>query len=191
LERLPFAHRISTKILITLTVVSTLAVIATGTMLVTLSGRTLRRNISERNLQIARRASNEIGLYIEDSIRDVTATADILTALKDPWVQDILLENLVVTFNRFQSISLVAQSGQLIASSGLGAQENYSVNPEALSRAVSGRTYISPVSLTSERLPYLTIALPVAAAGPKRSALVAELALRDIWDLVAGKARLC
>jgi len=184
LESLPFIHRISTKILITLTVVSTLAVITTGTVLLTLSGSTLRRNISERNLQIARRASNEIGLYIEDSIRDVAATADILAALKDPWVQDILLENLVVTFNRFQSMSLVAASGELIASSSLSVQENYPVDAEALSRAVSGRTYISPVALDSERLPYLTITMPVAAPGPKRSALVAALALRDIWDLV-------
>lgn len=184
MESLPFIHRISTKILITLTVVSTLAVITTGTVLLTLSGSTLRRNISERNLQIARRASNEIGLYIEDSIRDVAATADILAALKDPWVQDILLENLVVTFNRFQSMSLVAASGELIASSSLSVQENYPVDAEALSRAVSGRTYISPVALDSERLPYLTITMPVAAPGPKRSALVAALALRDIWDLV-------
>jgi PAS domain S-box-containing protein len=184
LERLPFAHRISTKILITLTVVSTLAVIATGTVIVTLSGSTLRRNISERNLQIARRASNEISLYIEDSIRDVTATANILGALKDPWVQDILLENLVVTFNRFQSISLVTVSGQLIASSRLSPRQDYSIDAEALSRAVSGKTYISSVGLTSERLPYLTIAIPVAAAGPIRNALIAELALRDIWDLV-------
>jgi len=184
LERLPFAHRISTKILITLTVVSTLAVIATGTVLVTLSGRTLRRNISERNLQIARRASNEIGLYIEDSIRDVKATADILTTQNDPWVQDILLENLVVTFDRFQSISLVTAAGDLIASSYLNVREKHSFDTEALSPAVSGKLYVSQVGLTSERLPYLTIAAPVAAAGSKRSALIAELALRDIWDLV-------
>jgi PAS domain S-box-containing protein len=184
LERLPFAHRISTKILITLTVVSTVAVIATGSVLVTLSGRTLSRNISERNLQIARRASNEIGLYIEDSIRDITATADILAALKDPWVQDILLENLVVTFHRFQSISLVTASGELIASSYLNVRENHSIDAEALTKALSGKIYISQVALTSERLPYLIIAVSVATAGAKRSALVAELALRDIWDLV-------
>jgi PAS domain S-box-containing protein len=184
LERLPFAHRISTKILITLTVVSTLAVIATGSVLVTLSGRTLSRNISERNLQIARRASNEISLYIEDSIRDITATADILAALKDPWVQDILLENLVVTFHRFQSISLVTASGELIASSYLNVRENHSIDAEALTKALSGKIYISQVALTSERLPYLIIAVSVATAGAKRSALVAELALRDIWDLV-------
>jgi PAS domain S-box-containing protein len=184
LERLPFAHRISTKILITLTVVSTVAVIATGSVLVTLSGRTLSRNISERNLQIARRASNEISLYIEDSIRDITATADILAALKDPWVQDILLENLVVTFHRFQSISLVTASGELIASSYLNVRENHSIDAEALTKALSGKIYISQVALTSERLPYLIIAVSVATAGAKRSALVAELALRDIWDLV-------
>jgi PAS domain S-box-containing protein len=184
LERLPFKQRISTKILVTLAVISTVAVIATGTVLLTLSGRTMRRNIAERNLQIARRASNEISLYIEDSIRDVRATADILAAVKDPWVQDILLENLAITFDRFQNICLVNASGQLLASSSLSVRENDSADAEALSRALSGGTYISPVSLTAERLPYLTIALPVAAPEAKRHALIAELALRDIWDLV-------
>ena len=184
MERLPFKNRFSTKILITLTVVSTLAVIATGTVLLTLSARTLRRNISERNLQIARRASNEISLYIEDSIRDVKATAEILAALKDPWVQDILLENLAVTFDRFQSISLVTSSGQLRASSRLSIGEDHPPDAEALSRALSGETYVSAVGLTSERLPYLTIALPVATPQSDRCALVSELALRDIWDLV-------
>jgi PAS domain S-box-containing protein len=184
LERLPFANRISTKILITLAVVSTLAVMATGTVLVTLSGRTLRRNISERNLQIARRASNEISLYIEDAITEVRAIADILAAVRDPWVQDILLENLAATFSRFQSISLVTVSGRFIASSSLSKNMDHRLDPQALSRAVSGNTYLSPVGLTFEQLPYLTIAVPAATSGPEPHALVAELALRDIWALV-------
>jgi PAS domain S-box-containing protein len=182
LERLPFKNRISTKILITLTVVSALAVMATGTVLVILSGRTLRRNIAERNLQIARRASNEIGLYIEDSIRDVQAAADILAALKDPWVQDILLENLAVTFKRFQSISLAGADGRIIASSRLDNREGEPVDRRTISRAASGRTYLSPVGLTAERLPYLTIVMPAGA--PRRQALIADVALRDIWELV-------
>ena len=187
MQRIPFIHKIATKILATLTFVSTLAVIATGAVLVTLSGRTLRSNISERNLQIARRASNEISLYIENSISDVKAAADILAALKDPWVQDILLENLAVTFKRFQNIYLVAESGEVIASTHLDSKEVQSFQPEALSLALSGQTYLSPVGLTSEHLPYLTIAMPAGVPGlqqQQRQVLIAELALRDIWDLV-------
>lgn len=188
MKRIPFIHRIATKILATLTFVSTLAVIATGAVLVSLSGRTLRSNISERNLQIARRASNEISLYIENSIRDVKAAADVLAALKDPWVQDILLENLSMTFKRFQSIYLVAETGEVIASTGLDSKEVESFQPEELSPALSGQTYLSPVGLTSERLPYMRIAMPAGVPGlqqqQQRQVLIAELALRDIWDLV-------
>ena len=187
MQRIPFVHRIATKILATLTVVSTLAVIATGAVLVTLSGRTLRSNISERNLQIARRASNEISLYIENSISDVKAAADVLAALKDPWVQDILLENLSMTFKRFQSIYLVAETGEVIASTHLDSKEVKSFQPEELSLALSGQTFLSPVGLTAERLPYLTISMPAGIPGlqqQQRQILIAELALRDIWDLV-------
>ena len=186
MQRIPFIHRIATKILATLTFVSILAVIATGAVLVALSGRTLRSNISERNLQIARRASNEISLYIENSISDVKAAADVLAALKDPWVQDILLENLSTTFKRFQSIYLVAETGEVIASTHLDSKEVVSFQPEELSLALSGKTYLSPVGLTAERLPYLTIAMPAGVPGlqQQRQVLIAELALRDIWDLV-------
>ena len=184
MERLPFAHRISTKILITLTVVSTVAVIATGTMLATLSGRTLRRNISERNLQIARRASNEIGMYIQDSLLEVEATAEMLAAVNDPWIQDILLENLQMTFERFKSLSLLSPSGQLIASSRLTGGDDHTIDAQALEAVHSGGTYVSTVELTSERLPFLTIARAVGTAGARADVLVADLALRDIWDLV-------
>ena len=186
MQRIPFIHRIATKILATLTLVSILAVIATGAVLVALSGRTLRSNISERNLQIARRASNEISLYIENSISDVKAAADVLAALKDPWVQDILLENLSMTFKRFQSLYLVAETGEVIASTHLDSKEVVSFQPEELSLALSGKTYLSPVGLTAERLPYLTIAMPAGVPGfqQQRQVLIAELALRDIWDLV-------
>ena len=187
MKRTPFIHRIATKILATLTVVSTLAVIATGAVLVALSGRTLRSNISERNLQIARRASNEISLYIENSISDVKAAADVLAALKDPWIQDILLENLSMTFKRFQSIYLVTETGEVIASTHLDGKEVESFQPEELSPALSGQTYLSPVGLTAERLPYLRIAMPAGVPGlqqQQRQVLIAELALRDIWDLV-------
>jgi PAS domain S-box-containing protein len=184
LERLSFIHRISTKILVTLTLVSVLAVITTGTVLVTLSGTTLRSSISERNLQIARRASNEIDLYVEASIRDIKATAEILSAVKDPWIQDILLENLALTFKRFQSISLVEASGEVIASTRLDDHGGQSVDPQVLTRALSGQTYLSPVGLTAENLPYLTIAMSAGEPGLHHRALVADIALRDIWDLV-------
>ena len=163
--------------------------IATGAVLVALSGRTLRSNISERNLQIARRASNEISLYIENSISDVKAAADVLAALKDPWIQDILLENLSMTFKRFQSIYLVTETGEVIASTHLDGKEVESFQPEELSPALSGQTYLSPVGFTAERLPYLRIAMPAGVSGlqqqqQQRQVLIAELALRDIWDLV-------
>jgi len=188
LQRIPLIHRIATKILLTLTFVSTLAVIATGAVLVALSGTTLRSNISERNLQIARRASNEISLYIENSIRDVKAAADVLAVLKDPWLQDMLLENLSMTFKRFQSIYLVAETGEVIASTHLEGGEVQSFQAEELSPALSGQTYLSPVGLTAERLPYLRIAMPAGVPGlnqrQQRQVLIAELALRHIWDLV-------
>jgi PAS domain S-box-containing protein len=123
-------------------------------------------------------------MYIEDSTRDIKAAADILAALQDPWVQDILLENLAATFKRFQSISLLTASGAVVASSHLDNREADPIDPEALSRSLSGQTYLSPVALTTERLPYLTIAVPAGTSDSEQKIVVGVLALRDIWDLV-------
>jgi PAS domain S-box-containing protein len=123
-------------------------------------------------------------LYIEDSIQDIKAAADILGVVKDPWVQAILLENLTVTFKRFESISVVSTSGKVIASSRLDNDDGKSLDPLMLSRVASGQINLSPVGLTVEQLPYLTIAAPAKAPGANRNVLIAELALRDIWDLV-------
>jgi len=183
-KRLSFIHRISTKIIITLTAVSTLTVIATGSVLLALSSRQMRSNISERNLQIARRASNEIGLYIEDSIRDVQAVSDVLTALDDPWIQDILLENLTVTFKRFDSLTLLTASGRLLASSRLVEERIRFTDARAVAAALTGEIFISPVGLTSEQLPYLTMAVRAGSTAAGPSLLFAQLALRDIWELV-------
>ncbi len=184
MERIPFFHRIGTKIFATLIVVAILAVGITGTSLVTLSGNTLRSNISERNLQIARRASNEISLYVENSINELKAVADVVSALRDPWKQDLLLENLAVTFERFQQMHLVDSSQTLIASTLLDAADEPEFDLQTVSGIRNGSIYISEVGLTSDRLPYLTITLPVQKVADPGEVLVAELALRDIWDLV-------
>ncbi len=184
MKRIPFIHRIGTKIYATLIAVSVFAVILTGAALVTLSGKTLRSNISERNLQIARRASNEIGLYIDNSINELEATADVVSAVRDPWTQDILLENLAVTYKRFENIHLVDEGGQVLASTLLDSRDRAVFDPQALAEALRGEVYFSEVRLSAERLPYLTVALSAGVPGGRRQALVAELALRDIWELV-------
>jgi PAS domain S-box-containing protein len=184
LNRIPFIHRIGTKIYAALIIVSVFAVALTGAALVTLSGKTLRSNISERNLQIARRASNEISLYIENSINELEATADVVAAVRDPWTQDILLENLAVTYKRFENIHLVDEDGQVLASTLLDRRDRAVFEPEALAAAIGGEIYFSQLRLSAERLPFLTVALPAGVPGGRSQALVAELALRDIWDLV-------
>jgi PAS domain S-box-containing protein len=182
LERVPFVHRIGTRIYAGLLAVAVLAAAATGTALLNLSSRTLRASISQRNLQIARRAANEVDLYLDNSLRELRALAEMLSPLPDPWVQDALLENLVLTLRRFRSISLVDSDGRPIASSVLDRSDKTPLDAWAV--AAGGGIYISAVWLSAERLPYLTVALPAGRDGESGRTLLAELSLRDIWDLV-------
>ena len=55
----------------------------------------MRRNVSQRNLQIARRAAEEINLYLEDSFNFIESLAGMLMPVQDPWVADVGFHHLV------------------------------------------------------------------------------------------------
>ncbi len=184
MEKITISKSIRTKILAALLLVSAIAIAITGAALITLSGRILKQNIAQRNLQIARRASNEISLYLRDAVNELGAVAGIISPFSDPWLQDLLLENSSVSLKKFRNISLVDSEGSIAADSGLDRTETLQVDPEMMSAAGEGRTYLSPVMLSADNLPFMVVSLPVRIRGKPGFALAAELNLRNIWDLV-------
>ena len=183
-EKISISKSIRTKILAALVLVSAIAIAITGAALITLSGRILKQNIAQRNLQIARRASNEISLYLSDAIGELGAVAGIISPFSDPWLQDLLLENSSFSLKKFRNISLVDSEGNIAADSGLDSTEALQVDPEMMSAAREGREYFSPVMLSADNLPFMVVSLPVRMRGEPGFALAAELNLRNIWDLV-------
>jgi PAS domain S-box-containing protein len=187
LDKIAFSQRIGTKIFATLIVIALFTILVTGLTLITLSSTTLRANISQRNLQIARRAANDIDLYIDNSLEELKAVAEILDPLTDPWIQDILLENLSVTFNRFKMIFLVNKEGEIIASSSINHSDKIHLDStlsDAFEAARQAKLYLSPVKLSEERLPFMIVSRPVGFIGKTAQILIAELDLRHIWELV-------
>jgi PAS domain S-box-containing protein len=181
-EKIALSKSIGTKIFAALLIVAIATLAITGASLIVLSSRVLYRNISERNLQIARRASNEIDLYIADSLRELRGIAEMLAPIRDPWLQDILLENISTTLGRMKHLYLVDREGSVVADSFLSRSAQLAVDLDALAVSLGGSLYFSPVRLSENNLPYMVLSVPAGLV--ERRALFAELYLRDIWDLV-------
>ncbi len=185
MDNIPLLNRIGTRILLFSILVLILSILITGLMIINISTRVLRSNISQRNLQIARRASSEISLYIQDSIDQLRASSEIMTSLaNDPLLQNIILENLSMNLDKYRNFYLTDQDGTITATSQLVKADSSQFDPVLIKRALKEDLYISDVELSDDNLPYITIAVPVKIMGEKIKALVTELNLRDIWDLI-------
>ena len=186
LERIPLRSRIRFRILLALLAVAVSAVVVTGAAQYALASLVMKEKVAQGNLQIARRAAGEIGLYVRSSLSDLRAVEQGILPIRDLWVRDLVLENTVTIHRQFRMISLVSPTGEVRASSALENADSR-VPAELVRRAASGQDVaLSAVQLSSDSLPYMTVALPGRGGGTDRAIVVAELMLRDVWAMVDG-----
>ncbi len=183
--RIPFFKRIGTKIGFTLIVVSFAAVIVTGVTLISLSTDTLKGNILQRNLQIARRATGEISLYLEDSRKELRNIGQILIQFHhNRYFQSMILENLVYNNDRYKNICLVDENGKLLADSTLDDTSVIEIDKNEFQNLQEQNEFFSPVKLDANFFPFTLLYLRIVIAKQESEFLVTELNLRDIWRMV-------
>jgi len=169
------------------TTVLILSILVTSLVIVSVSTGVIQKNVSQSNLEIARRAASEISLYFREALAQLRASAEVLTTLsQDAVVQNLLLENLSLNLGKYRNLYLVQENGAQIATSSLDKRSPPRLDPALAREALEKNLYLSEVRLSSDNLPYLTVAVPVKVMGQGRRILVAELNLRDIWKLIDG-----
>ena len=185
MDNIPFLKRIGTRIIIFSILILVLTILFTGLLIVRISAVVLRSNISQRNMEIARRTASEISLYINESLDQLYSTSEIMATLaNEPLLRNIILENLSMNLDKYKCIYLLDRQGNIITTSNLIMTDSHQFDPIAATEAAEQDLYISAVKLSDDNLPYITIALPVKAMGEKISILAAELNIRDIWDII-------
>jgi PAS domain S-box-containing protein len=149
------------------------------------SGRALRSNIEQRNLEIAQQASREIARYVTDAIDELGSLGSILGPLPySTWVQKTVLSNLSLEFKKFRWIALLGPDGNILVDSDLAGRGNRLLDTETLKLVLSGRSIDSPVKIAEDYTPYMIVSTPARTASGARGWLAAELHLRSIWELV-------
>ncbi len=181
---IPFHKRIGVRILFTLISVAVFSVLLTTVSHNLLSSAIMRSNVAERNLQIARQAAGQIELYLDDAFRSVHAVAQILTPIRNGWLQDTILENTIALLGKFRVAHVIALNGTILASSELDNRV-VEYDPGLFEQIASEeRRFVSDVRLTRDNLPIITIAEPVYRMDEPDARFVADLNLRTVWELV-------
>jgi len=78
----------------------------------------------------------------------------------------------------------VGASGEILASSDLGNPIKEADAGDLLLKVRRNDKYISPVKVLKNSVPYVTIAVPVRKMGKMIGALIAEVNVQRIWDMV-------
>jgi PAS domain S-box-containing protein len=177
----PFLNRMWVRLAIASTVLAILVISFTAGFILRLAAEELRRNLTQRNEQIARRAAEEISTFIDGARSTLTDSADTLQFLdRVPWVSEVLLENKVMAHSLFDTVVAVDAKGTDLADSSLTRVDMSRFSPEAMEMAKAGTAWTSPVEIDPHGLPRMTFVLP---AGNGIS-LIAQLSLESIWHVM-------
>ena len=141
-----------------------------------------RTTVIEGNLNVGRRASEQIQLYITSSIKILKAVAADLehTGLAQ-WQQDRILKNFVLQFPEFTELTLLDQAGAPIVTSRAGAPT--ARVPDSDAYQIEG-ALVSRFSVDDDLLPTAVVAMRLGGSLSSGGWLVGRLNLEELWRMV-------
>jgi signal transduction histidine kinase len=178
-------RRLWVRIAVLLIILVTVPVVLLGVLLINTSQKAVRNSVLTNHEQIVIRTAEEIGLFVKRPQDILDATASMLSVVYPaPWKQETVLVELVLNQPIFLRAVSVDSSGNELATSELGRESAWAYPAPALDSALKGRDYISKVGVLDNHIPYVTMAVPVRKMGKPVAALIAEVSLRGMWDIV-------
>lgn len=137
-------------------------------------------SVREGNLNVARRAAEQIGLYATDSVEVLRAIAAEVSGTKlEPWQQDRVVKNFVLQFPEFREISLFEENGAIAATSRIGPPR---LKPPS---GAGADVRVAPITIDDDLLPTTTIAVRMPSTAATRGGwMVGELSLEELWRTV-------
>ena len=178
------SRKISNRLLITYIMLGALPLVIASLLLISLTQDTVQSYIHERNRETARRASNEISLFVKEpfTILQTTAlTPDLLE--RDVFTQTII-NKIKDEHGIFSKVFMLNDSGLVTATTEFGEEfQNFSNEPFFL-ETMLGSGHISDIYFSPSRFPLLTIAEPIQKFNQVAGVLAAEIDLKTIWTLV-------
>ena len=170
------------RLLVSHIALATIPVLIVGLLLLATARRSIEDTVADGNLEVARRASNEIRLYIEQAQRVIDLAADNMDMIDaTDVVYQKLIDNLVIRQDFLSELAVLDLSAREILTTHLEGPSRTRTDLELPS---GDGTTISPVFISSDGLPAVTITVPVRRLDEHTGYLAAQVNLKDMWDLV-------
>jgi len=173
--------KISTRFALLMAAAAVVPLLAYGAVsIISLRGGA-REAVIQGNLNVARRAAEQIELYVSSSIRMLQAVAAELqrTGLV-AWQQERILKNYALKFPEFTELTLTGENGDTVVTSRIGRSTVTVPGADSLEK---NGVLMSRFTLDDEALPTTILAIPVEDADQRRW-LVARVSLEELWRMV-------
>ncbi len=141
-----------------------------------------RQSVVTGNLNVARRAAEQIQLYVDTNLKILqTLASDLEGTSLQPWQQDKILKNHVLDFPEYREITLFDATGSPVASSRVGRPQ---LRPDASGTPVGADVMLSSVAVDDDLLPTAVVSIRLKRLNEPRGWLLGELRLEELWRMV-------
>ncbi len=177
--------RISTKLIILLVSAALIPLVVFGIFSIMASRAANYRSVSEGNLNVAKRAADQIELYVQNGTQILKGIAENISRTRlEPWQKETIIKNYVINFDQFHEIYLTDREGMQVATTDLGTELTDKSRDPAVVAAMKGEVYRSGVYISDQLVPMMTISLPIIRLNEVDGAVIGVLDLVDMWNLV-------
>lgn len=185
MRRIPFRNRLITRLLLSHIFLAAVPLLLVGWILIGTAQQSIRSSVAEGNLALARRAADEIGLYVQNALGILREMASMPSMTNmDRWNQDIIINNAKRRNDIFEKLYVLdREGGEVVSTAFTQFQEEQSAEPSFM-YASEGREFISPVFISEDRLPVITVSEPIFKFNSVVGVLIADVNLKSMWALV-------
>lgn len=140
--------------------------------------------VKDGNINVAKRAAEEIDLYVINRVSILNALLQNLGRFQIPLQeQKIILSNYLLNFPEFKYIFILDHQGKEFISVN-NSNSEIEIKGTAFKRALKGEVYKSEVYLAKDNVPQITIAVPVKNLNTIQMVAVTGISLLPMWSLV-------
>jgi signal transduction histidine kinase len=140
-----------------------------------------RTSVTAGAKAVAERSAEQIDRYLRHDLDLLQAlAADLHNTALEPWQQERILRNYVLTFPEFRELTLFDPQGKPQVSSRLNEPRlTLTKTPPN-----SGAPLVAPITVDDDLLPTTAVTIRIDQAGETAGYLVGELRLEELWRLV-------
>lgn len=187
--RIKIKHKFITKLLISHILLASIPLMITGAVLIHTVQKAVDGTVKERNMELARNLARITRMRIENAEKILEFSAlNILNTAKTRLAQDLLINEMVSNFPIFNEIKILDDSGRIVISTVVDEDSARYCGSSFLQQVNRGEGYQSDVYLTEYQIPVMDFAEPIRFYDTNDRILLAEVNLKEMWDLVDSSA---